>query len=97
VPALRRHDVRDELGAEKLLAGTRRPSASFAGADIVALGAMEAIAEAGLSIAGYDNSAPASFDPISLTSADQDGRQAGANAARWSSTASPHGTAGRPR
>jgi LacI family transcriptional regulator len=55
---------------------------------VVALGALEAIAEAGLSVpgdisvAGYDNSALAAFGPISLTSVDQDGRQMGANAAR---------------
>ena len=75
-------------GATELLARPRRPTAIFAGADIVALGAMEAIAEAGLSIpgdisvVGYDNSALAAFGPISLTSVDQDGRQMGANAAR---------------
>ncbi|WP_433832334.1 substrate-binding domain-containing protein [Actinoplanes sp. CA-015351] len=76
------------LGAQQLLARPVRPTAIFAGADVVALGAGEAIAEAGLSIpgdisvAGYDNSALAAFGPISLTSVDQDGRQMGANAAR---------------
>jgi LacI family transcriptional regulator len=76
------------LGAKELLARPGRPTAIFAGADVVALGAMEAIAEAGLSIpgdisvVGYDNSALAAFGPISLTSVDQDGRQMGANAAR---------------
>ncbi|WP_433788694.1 LacI family DNA-binding transcriptional regulator [Actinoplanes sp. CA-252034] len=76
------------LGAQQLLARPVRPTAIFAGADVVALGAMEAIAEAGLSVpgdislAGYDNSALAAFGPISLTSVDQDGRQMGANAAR---------------
>ncbi|MEV6304207.1 LacI family DNA-binding transcriptional regulator [Actinoplanes sp. NPDC051861] len=76
------------LGARELLARPVRPTAIFAGADVVALGAMEAIAEAGLSIpgdisvAGYDNSALAAFGPISLTSVDQDGRQMGADAAR---------------
>jgi LacI family transcriptional regulator len=76
------------LGAKELLARPLRPTAIFAGADVVALGAMEAIAEAGLSVpgdisvAGYDNSALAAFGPISLTSVDQDGRQMGANAAR---------------
>jgi LacI family transcriptional regulator len=76
------------LGARQLLARPRRPTAIFAGADVVALGAMEAIAEAGLSVpgdisvAGYDNSALAAVGPISLTSVDQDGRQMGANAAR---------------
>jgi LacI family transcriptional regulator len=76
------------LGAKELLTRPRRPTAIFAGADVVALGAMEAIAEAGLSVpgdisvAGYDNSALAAFGPVSLTSVDQDGRQMGANAAR---------------
>ncbi|GIE34836.1 hypothetical protein Ait01nite_078810 [Actinoplanes italicus] len=76
------------LGAKQLLDRPRRPTAIFAGADVVALGALEAIAEAGLSVpgdisvAGYDNSALAAFGPISLTSVDQDGRQMGANAAR---------------
>ncbi|MEU4220225.1 LacI family DNA-binding transcriptional regulator [Actinoplanes sp. NPDC026623] len=76
------------LGTKELLARPARPTAIFAGADVVALGAMEAIAEAGLSVpgdisvTGYDNSALAAFGPISLTSVDQDGRQMGANAAR---------------
>jgi LacI family transcriptional regulator len=100
--AMRAHGLADEIdiasttytqqggyrGATELLARPRRPTAIFAGADVVALGAMEAIAEAGLSVpgdisvAGYDNSALAAFGPISLTSVDQDGRQMGANAAR---------------
>ena len=76
------------LGARQLLARPHLPTAIFAGADVVALGALEAIAEAGLSVpgdisvAGYDNSALAGFGPVSLTSVDQDGRQMGANAAR---------------
>jgi LacI family transcriptional regulator len=76
------------LGARQLLTRPQLPTAIFAGADVVALGALEAIAEAGLtvpgdiSVAGYDNSALAAFGPISLTSVDQDGRQMGANAAR---------------
>jgi LacI family transcriptional regulator len=76
------------LGAKELLARPQRPTAIFAGADVVALGALEAVAEAGLSVpgdisvVGYDNSALAAFGPISLTSVDQDGRQMGANAAR---------------
>ncbi|SNY53497.1 LacI family DNA-binding transcriptional regulator [Paractinoplanes atraurantiacus] len=76
------------VGAKQLLTRAERPTAVFAGADVVALGALEAIAEAGLSVpgdisvAGYDNSALASFGPISLTSVDQDGRQMGADAAR---------------
>ena len=76
------------LGAKELLARPVRPTAIFAGADVVALGAMEAIAEAGLSVpgdisvAGYDNSALAAFGPVSLTSVDQDGHLMGNNAAR---------------
>src|SRR4051794_32593979 len=56
--------------------------------DIVAMGALEAIAEAGLSVpgdisvAGYDNTTFAAFGPISLTTIDQAGRQIGGNAAR---------------
>jgi LacI family transcriptional regulator len=76
------------LGAKQLLGRPQPPTAIFAGADVVALGAMEAIAEAGLSVpgdvsvTGYDDSALASFGPISLTTVDQDGRQMGADAAR---------------
>jgi LacI family transcriptional regulator len=75
-------------GAQQLLARSPRPTAIFAGADIVAMGVLEAIAEAGLSVpgdisvAGYDNTTFASFGPISLTTVDQAGRQIGANAAR---------------
>jgi LacI family transcriptional regulator len=76
------------LGAEQLLARPVRPTAIFAGADIVAMGALDAIAEAGLrvpediSVAGYDNTTFAAFRPISLTSVDQAGHQIGAHAAR---------------
>jgi LacI family transcriptional regulator len=76
------------LGARQLLARPTRPTAIFAGADIVAMGVLEAIAEAGLSVpgdisvAGYDNTTFAAFTPISLTTVDQAGRQIGANAAR---------------
>ena len=76
------------LGAQQLLARPRRPTAIFAGADIVAMGVLEAIAEAGLSVpedisvAGYDNTTFAAFGPISLTTVDQAGRQIGADAAR---------------
>jgi LacI family transcriptional regulator len=76
------------LGARKLLARRRKPTAIFAGADIVAMGVLEALKEAGLtvpediSVAGYDNTTFASFGLISLTTVDQAGRQIGANAAR---------------
>ena len=76
------------VGAKKLLARSVRPTAIFAGADIVAMGVLQAISEAGLSVpgdisvAGYDNTTFAALGPISLTSVDQAGRQIGANAAR---------------
>jgi LacI family transcriptional regulator len=76
------------LGARQLLARARRPTAIFAGADIVAMGVLQALAESGLSVpgdisvAGYDNTTFAAFGPISLTTVDQAGGQIGANAAR---------------
>ncbi len=76
------------LGAKQLLERTVRPTAIFAGADIVAMGVLTAVAEAGLripddiSVAGYDNTSFAALGPIGLTSVDQAGRQIGADAAR---------------
>ena len=76
------------LGAQQLLARRRRPTAIFAGADIVAMGVLEALSEAGLSVpgeisvAGYDNTTFAAYGPISLTSVDQAGHEIGTNAAR---------------
>ncbi|MBV1940432.1 LacI family transcriptional regulator [Streptomyces sp. BV286] len=75
-------------GAKELLArpASVRPTAVFAGADIVAMGVLEAFAEAGLSVpgdislAGYDNTSFAAFDPISLTSVDQAGHEMGSHA-----------------
>ncbi|MFJ9097956.1 LacI family DNA-binding transcriptional regulator [Streptomyces sp. NPDC102405] len=75
-------------GAKELLTRPRRPTAVFAGADIVAMGVLEAFTEAGLSVpddisvAGYDNTTFAAFGPISLTSIDQAGHEIGSNAAR---------------
>ncbi|MGI5193235.1 LacI family DNA-binding transcriptional regulator [Streptomyces sp. CA-288835] len=77
-------------GAKELLErqGTLRPTAVFAGADVVAMGALEAITEAGLSVpddisvAGYDNTTFAAFGPVSLTSVDQAGHEIGRTAAR---------------
>ncbi|GAA3808264.1 LacI family DNA-binding transcriptional regulator [Streptomyces coacervatus] len=77
-------------GTQELLARhvPDRPTAVFAGADIVAMGVLEAVAEAGLSVpgdlsvAGYDNTTFAAFGPISLTSVDQGGREMGRNAVR---------------
>ncbi|MEU8950757.1 LacI family DNA-binding transcriptional regulator [Streptomyces sp. NPDC048489] len=76
------------LGAQQLLAVTPRPTAIFAGADIVAMGVLQAVSEAGLkipddiSIAGYDNTSVAALGPISLTSVDQAGHHIGTNAAQ---------------
>ena len=75
-------------GARQLLARPVRPTAIFAGADIVAMGVLDAISEAGLSVpadisvAGYDNTTFAQLGQISLTSVDQAGRQIGAETAR---------------
>lgn len=76
------------LGAKQLLARAEPPTAVFAGADIVAMGVLTAVAEAGLrvpedlSVAGYDNTSFAALGPIGLTSVDQAGHQIGADAAR---------------
>jgi LacI family transcriptional regulator len=100
--AMRAHGLADEIdivsttytqeggyvGARQLLARPRRPTAIFAGADIVAMGVLEAVTETGLSVpddisvAGYDNTTFAALRPISLTSVDQAGRHIGANAAQ---------------
>jgi LacI family transcriptional regulator len=75
-------------GAKRLLTRRHRPTAVFAGADIVAMGVLEAVAEAGLSVpgdlsvAGYDNTTFAALGPISLTSVDQAGHEMGTNAVR---------------
>jgi LacI family transcriptional regulator len=76
------------LGTRQLLARPDRPTAIFAGADIVAMGVLDAVAEAGLSVprdisvAGYDDTTFAAFGPISLTTVDQAGHQMGTHAAR---------------
>ncbi|MEU9171600.1 substrate-binding domain-containing protein [Streptomyces sp. NPDC048420] len=75
-------------GAQEPLARPKRPTAVFAGEDVVAMGVLEAVAEAGLtvpgdiSVAGYDNTTFVALGPISLTSVDQVGRAMGDNAAR---------------
>jgi LacI family transcriptional regulator len=72
----------------ELLSRPVRPTAIFAGADVAAIGVLNATDEAGLripediSVAGYDNTAIAALGPVSLTSVDQDGHLIGANAAR---------------
>jgi LacI family transcriptional regulator len=76
------------LGAPQLLGRRHPPTAIFAGADIAAMGVLQAVAEAGLSVpgeisvVGYDNTTYAALGPISLTSVDQAGRQIGSEAAR---------------
>jgi LacI family transcriptional regulator len=76
------------LSAQRLLTRDPRPTAIFAGADIVAMGVLDALSEAGLtvpgdiSLAGYDNTEFAAFAPISLTTVDQAGHQIGFEAAR---------------
>ncbi|MFF2846059.1 LacI family DNA-binding transcriptional regulator [Streptomyces sp. NPDC058001] len=76
------------LGARLLLDRPRLPTAIFAGADVVAMGVIQAVDEAGLSIpqdisvAGYDNTSLAALVPVSLTSVDQAGTHIGAHAAR---------------
>jgi LacI family transcriptional regulator len=75
-------------GTQKLLARPHPPTAIFAGADIVAMGVLEALTDAGLtapgdiSVAGYDNTTVAALGPVSLTSVDQAGHRIGTNAAR---------------
>lgn len=76
-------------GAQRLLRRPRgrRPTAIFAGADIVAMGVLAALTEAGLrvpndiSVAGYDDTNFAALGPISLTSVDQAGHHIGGTAA----------------
>lgn len=100
--AMRRHGLADEIdivstsytreggytGALELLDRPTRPTAIFAGADVAAMGVLEAVARAGLSVpddisvAGYDNTPFAAFSQVSLTSVDQAGWQIGADAAR---------------
>jgi LacI family transcriptional regulator len=75
-------------GTRRLLDRADPPTAIFAGADIVAIGALEALSGAdltvpgGMSLAGYDNTNIAALGPISLTSVDQAGHRIGVNAAR---------------
>jgi LacI family transcriptional regulator len=73
--------VRDVLGQPD------PPTAIFGGNDTLAVGALRAVVEAGLtardvSVVGYDNTTIASHPLVSLTSVDQDGRAMGREAVR---------------
>jgi DNA-binding LacI/PurR family transcriptional regulator len=75
-------------GAVRLLGAAPRPTAILAGNDLAAVGALNAIVEAGLepprdiSLVGYDNTALAALRHISLTTVDQPRRQIGEEASR---------------
>ena len=74
------------LGAQELLKMKRLPTAVFASNDLCAIGAMNALEEAGLripddvSLVGYDNNTLASLRHIELTSIDQPGEDMGRSA-----------------
>lgn len=76
------------LGARRLLERSPRPTAIFASNDLSALGALNAIEGAGLtipgdvSLVGYDNTALASLRHLSLTTVHQPRRQIGQMAMR---------------
>lgn len=75
-------------GARILLDRPLPPTAIFAGADVAALGVLDALTEAELaapediSVTGYDDITLAGYRPISLTTVDQGGHRIGTTAAR---------------
>lgn len=71
----------------ELIASAERPTAIFAAHDTLAIGALRAVADAGLgprevSVAGYDDVAIAGHPLVSLTSVDQHGGEVGRLAIR---------------
>jgi LacI family transcriptional regulator len=85
VEVARRRPVADsaEQTTAALLSRTDRPTAIFAAHDELAIAALAAIAELGLtardvSVAGYDNTRLAAHPALSLTSMDQSGPEMGA-------------------
>lgn len=98
--AMKRHGLEPEVivtsysekggyqAALQALAGTPRPTAIFAGADVAALGVLRAAEEQGLmvpedlTVTGYDNIYVSTIGRISLTTVDQSGQLTGANSAK---------------
>ncbi len=74
------------LGAQEILKMKPLPTAIFASNDLCAIGAMNALDEAGLSIPddisliGYDNTSLAALRHIALTTIDQPGNEMGRSA-----------------
>lgn len=80
-------DGRAAAGAMLDREADRRPTAIFAAHDLIAMGALDALAERGMtapadcSLVGYDDTPPAHLLSVSLTSVDQHARELGRHAA----------------